>query len=135
MPCRKRVSFLNLVVHLSSLLPALLYPAGTFGMQQLLHRGAAITQHGLDNITDASWDDLRSFLVCAKYKSFRNAAEALGVTSTTLMRRIDRLEEQIGCKLFLRDQSGLTLSDEGSAMIGDVAEMERHAFSFFRRAS
>jgi DNA-binding transcriptional LysR family regulator len=104
-------------------------------MQQLLHRGAAITQHGLDNITDASWDDLRSFLVCAKYKSFRNAAEALGVTSTTLMRRIDRLEEQIGCKLFLRDQSGLTLSDEGSAMIGDVAEMERHAFSFFRRAS
>jgi DNA-binding transcriptional LysR family regulator len=104
-------------------------------MQQLLHRGAAAMQHRSDEIQDASWDDLKSFLACARYNSFRNAADALGLTSTTLMRRIDRLEENIGCKLFLRDQSGLTLSEEGSAMIGDVMEMERHAFDLFRRAS
>jgi DNA-binding transcriptional LysR family regulator len=104
-------------------------------MQQLLHRGAAVTQHRTDEVLDASWDDLKSFLACARYKSFRNAAEALGLTSTTLMRRIDRLEERIGCKLFLRDQSGLTPSDEGAAMIGDVMEMERHAFNVFRRAA
>jgi DNA-binding transcriptional LysR family regulator len=104
-------------------------------MQQLLHRGAAITQHRTDDILDASWDDLKSFLACAKYKSFRNAAEELRLTSTTLMRRIDRLEERIGCKLFLRDQSGLTLSADGAAMIGDVMEMERYAFNVFRRAA
>src|SRR6266403_86262 len=104
-------------------------------MQQLLHRGAAVTQHRTDELLNASWDDLRSFLACAKYKSFRNAAEELGVTSTTLMRRMDRLEECIGCKLFFRDQSGLTLSDEGAVMIGDVMEMERHAFNVFRRAA
>jgi DNA-binding transcriptional LysR family regulator len=104
-------------------------------MQQLLHRGAAVTQHRPDEILDASWDDLKSFLACARFKSFRNAAEALALTSTTLMRRVDRLEERIGCKLFLRDQSGLTLSDEGAAMIGDVTEMERHAFNVFRRAA
>jgi DNA-binding transcriptional LysR family regulator len=104
-------------------------------MQQLLHRGAAPAQHGTYTILDASWDDLRSFLICARYKSFRNAAEVLGLTSTTLMRRIDRLEERIGCKLFLRDQSGLTLSEEGLSMIADVTEMERHAFNVFRRAS
>src|SRR6185312_2359107 len=103
-------------------------------MQQLLHRGAALMQHG-EEALDASWDDLKLFLACAKYKSFRNAAEELGLTSTTLMRRIDRLEESIDCKLFLRDQSGLTLSDEGAAMIADVAHMERHAFNVFRRAS
>src|SRR6185437_10835931 len=103
-------------------------------MQQLLHRGAAVTQHRVEQVLDASWDDLKSFLACARFKSFRNAAEALGVTSTTLMRRIDRLEECIGCKLFLRDQSGLTLSDDGAAMIGDVIEMERQAFNVFRRA-
>lgn len=103
-------------------------------MQQLLHRGAAMMQHR-EEALDASWDDLKLFLACAKYKSFRNAAEELGLTSTTLMRRIDRLEERIGCKLFLRDQSGLTLSDEGTAMIADVAHMERHAFNVFRRAS
>jgi DNA-binding transcriptional LysR family regulator len=104
-------------------------------MQQLLQRGAAVTQHRTEILNASSWDDLKSFLVCARYKSFRNAAEALAVTSTTLMRRIDRLEESIGCKLFLRDQSGLTLSDEGAAMIGDVMEMERHAFDVFRRAA
>ncbi len=104
-------------------------------MQQLLHRGAAVAQHRTEELLNASWDDLRSFLACAKYKSFRNAAEELGVTSTTLMRRIDRIEECIGCKLFLRDQSGLTLSDEGAAMIGDVMQMERHAFNVFRRAA
>jgi len=104
-------------------------------MHQLLHRGAAMTQHRSDESLDASWDDLKLFLACAKYKSFRNAAEELGLTSTTLMRRIDRLEESIGCKLFLRDQSGLTLSDEGTAMISDVSLMERHAFNVFRRAS
>src|SRR5258708_19824342 len=104
-------------------------------MQQLLHRGAAVTQHRTDEVLDASWDDLKSFLVCAKHKSFRNAAEMLGLTSTTLMRRIDRLEERIGCKLFLRDQSGLTLGEEGLAMIGAVTHTERHAFNLFRRAS
>src|SRR5438552_11290207 len=104
-------------------------------MQQLLHRGAAMTQHRTDEILDAPWDDLKSFLACARHKSFRHAADLLGVTSTTLMRRIDRLEVRIGCKLFLRDQSGLTISEEGLAMLADVTEMERHAFNIFRRAS
>ncbi|HLZ00743.1 MAG TPA: LysR family transcriptional regulator [Bradyrhizobium sp.] len=104
-------------------------------MQQLLQRGAAMMQHRTDETLDASWDDLKSFLACARCKSFRNAAEELQVSSTTLMRRIDRLEERIGCRLFLRDQSGLTLSAEGASMIGDVMEMERHAFNVFRRAA
>src|SRR4030081_1922605 len=137
MPYGQRGPFHNRVAHLSSLLPVGLAPyrARNFGMQQLLQRGAAVTQRRTDEILDASWDDLKSFLACARYKSFRNAAEILGLTSTTLMRRIDRLEERIGCKLFLRDQSGLTLSDEGSTMIGDVKEMEHYAFNFFRRAA
>src|SRR5215467_1719009 len=103
-------------------------------MQQLLQRGAAVVQHRTDDILDASWDDLKSFLVCARHKSFRNAADMLGVTSTTLMRRIDRLEERIGCRLFLRDQSGLTISEDGLAMLADLTEMERHAFNVFRHA-
>ena len=53
-------------------------------MQQLLHRGAAVTQHRTDEVLDASWDDLRSFLACARYKSFRNAAEELGATAAYL---------------------------------------------------
>jgi DNA-binding transcriptional LysR family regulator len=104
-------------------------------MQQVLHRGAASTQHEPDHSLDASWDDLKSFLACARHKSFRSAADLLGVTSTTLMRRIDRLEERIGCRLFLRNQNGLTISEDGLALIADLTEMERHAFNIFRRAS
>jgi len=84
---------------------------------------------------NASWEDLRAFLLCTRHQSFRNAAEVLGLTGTTLMRKIDRLEEELGFKLFLRDQSGLSLSDEGRALLLDVEQMERLSFNVFRRAS
>jgi DNA-binding transcriptional LysR family regulator len=89
----------------------------------------------LENTLNASWEDLRAFLLCARHQSFRTAAEALGLTGTTLMRKIDRLEEELGCKLFLRDQSGLSLSDEGRALLFDVEQMEKLTFNVFRRAS
>jgi DNA-binding transcriptional LysR family regulator len=109
---------------------------GLAGMPQHLHRGAAPVQHRkFEESLNASWEDLRAFLLCARHQSFRTAAEALGLTGTTLMRKIDRLEEELGCKLFLRDQSGLSLSDEGRALLFDVEQMERLSFNVFRRAS
>jgi DNA-binding transcriptional LysR family regulator len=82
---------------------------------------------------NASWEDLHAFLLCTRHQSFRNAADVLGLTGTTLMRKIDRLEEELGFKLFLRDQSGLSLSDEGRALLFDVEQMERLSFNVFRR--
>jgi DNA-binding transcriptional LysR family regulator len=100
------------------------------------HRGAALTQRRrLDEPINASWEDLRAFLFCARHQSFRHAAEALGLTGTTLMRKIDRLEEELGFKLFIRDQSGLSLSDEGRGLLFDVEQMERLSFNILRRAS
>src|ERR1700760_4822970 len=112
------------------------YLTGTTGMQQGLQRGAALKQRRkIEESLNASWEDLRVFLLCTRHQSFRNAAEVLGLTGTTLMRKIDRLEEGLGCKLFLRDQSGLSLSDEGRALLFDVQQMERLSFNIFRRAS
>ncbi len=88
-----------------------------------------------DETLNASWEDLRAFLLCTRHQSFRNAAEVLGLTGTTLMRKIDRLEDELGCKLFIRDQSGLSLSDEGRSLLFDVEQMERLSFNVFRRAS
>jgi DNA-binding transcriptional LysR family regulator len=105
------------------------------GMPQHLHRRAALAQHRRRDVLNASWEDLRAFLLCTRHQSFRNAAEMLGLTGTTLMRKIDRLEEELGFKLFLRDQSGLSLSDEGRALLFDVEQMERLSFNIFRRAS
>jgi DNA-binding transcriptional LysR family regulator len=106
------------------------------GMPQDLHRGAALKQRRkVEENLNASWEDLRAFLLCTRHQSFRNAAEVLGLTGTTLMRKIDRLEEELGFKLFLRGQSGLSLSDEGRALLFDVEQMERLSFNIFRRAS
>jgi DNA-binding transcriptional LysR family regulator len=106
-------------------------------MPQVLQRGGATVQHKGDagEARDASWDDLHAFLVCAKYRSFRRAAESLGLTNTTLMRRLDRLEYQLGTKLFVRHQSGLMLSEEGKAILDDVQNMERSSFNVFRRTA
>jgi DNA-binding transcriptional LysR family regulator len=105
-------------------------------MRQDLHRGVASAQHRrLDGPINASWEDLHTFLLCTRHQSFRHAAEALGLTGTTLMRKIDRLEEELGVKLFIRDQSGLSLSDEGRALLFDVEQMEQLSFNILRRAS
>src|SRR5262249_44537255 len=105
-------------------------------MPQVLHRGAASMQRRkIEQAPNASSAGLRALPVRARHQSFRNAADVLGLTGTTLMRKIDRLEDELGFKLFIRDQSGLSLSDEGKALLVDVEQMERLSFNIFRRAS
>ncbi|MDQ8726590.1 LysR family transcriptional regulator [Bradyrhizobium sp. LHD-71] len=105
-------------------------------MQQVVQRGAASAQQAeAADVPDALWDDLHVFLVCAEHRSFRRAADVLGLTNTTLMRRMDRLEHQLGTKLFVRHQSGLLLSDAGKSILDDVKEMERLSFNVRRAAA
>ena len=106
-------------------------------MHQVVQRGGALAQHVADaaEALDASWDDLRAFLICAEQRSFRRAAQVLGLTNTTLMRRIDRLEHRLGTKLFVRHQSGLLLNEAGKAILSEVKGMERLSFNVFRAAS
>lgn len=105
-------------------------------MQQVVQRGAALMQQvEVADVRDALWGDLHAFLICAEHRSFRRAAESLGLTNTTLMRRMDRLEHQLGTKLFVRHQSGLLLSETGKNILDDVKEMERRSFNVFRTAS
>ncbi len=82
-------------------------------MQHKTQRYAAPVQHREPDAVDTSWDDLQAFLVCADQRSFRRAADVLGLTNTTMMRRLDRLEAELGFSLFVRHQSGLQLTDEG----------------------
>ena len=100
-------------------------------MHQRVQRAVASMQHEPGEV---SWDDLRTFLVCADFFSFRKAADAIGLTSTTTMRRIDRLEGRLGFPLFVRHQAGLQLTDEGREILAHVREMERNSFDVFRRA-
>jgi DNA-binding transcriptional LysR family regulator len=104
-------------------------------MQHKTQRHAAPVQHREADLVDTSWDDLRAFLVCADQRSFRRAADVLGLTNTTMMRRLDRLEAELGFALFVRHQSGLQLTDEGGTILDDIRQMERISFNVFRRAA
>lgn len=72
-----------------------------------------------------SWDDLRLFVVAARQESFRKAATVLKTSSSTLVRRIERLEEQLGVRLFDRLPEGISLTGEGQRALHAAQEMER----------
>ena len=52
-------------------------------MQHKTQRYAAPVQHREPDAVDTSWDALRAFLVCADQRSFRRAADVLGLSGIT----------------------------------------------------
>jgi DNA-binding transcriptional LysR family regulator len=69
------------------------------------------------------WEDLRYFSEVARTGSLAGAARALGVNHSTVFRRINRLEEDLGVKLFERHREGYVLSVAGEDMRPSVADI------------
>lgn len=63
------------------------------------------------------WNDLRYFLGVAERGSTLAAGRALGVSQTTVARRIAALERALGFPLFERRQSGYTPTPAGAALV------------------
>jgi LysR family transcriptional regulator, glycine cleavage system transcriptional activator len=59
-----------------------------------------------------SLNGLRAFEAAARHLSFTKAAEELNVTQTAISHQIKRLEEELGLKLFIRQNRSLTLTAE-----------------------
>ena len=74
------------------------------------------------------WDDVRAFLAVARHGTLTAAAGALGIGIATLSRRVDRLEDALGVPIFVRQQSGYQLTEEGSELLdrGDALERTLH---------
>ncbi len=81
-----------------------------------------------------SWDDLRIFLACSEKTSFRAASKALGLDSATVVRRIDRLEQAIGARLFYRLSDGVQLTGEGERITHDATIMQNASFNIVRQS-
>jgi DNA-binding transcriptional LysR family regulator len=60
-----------------------------------------------------SWDDIRIFLAVARARSFRTAADATGMSSNTLRKRVSMLESTLGQILLARQSNGVTATTEG----------------------
>jgi len=64
-----------------------------------------------------------TFLEIVRTGSFIAAAEMLYVTQTTVTARIHTLEKHIGCKLFVRNRSGASLTADGQKFIEHATQM------------
>lgn len=72
-----------------------------------------------------------AFASAARHRSFAHAGRELGITASTVAKRIVRLEEQLGVKLFHRTTRQVTLSSDGEALyarcekiLADIHELE-----------
>ena len=81
----------------------------------------------------SSWDDLRFFLTTAKAGSFSQAARELRVTQSTISRRIEGLEQQLGVRLFDRVPSGAMLTTDGDKVLEVTRQIEDSVLEIQRR--
>lgn len=66
---------------------------------------------------DLDWNDLHYFNTVARTGSLAKAAQALGVTHSTVFRRINHLEETLSVRLFDRLPEGYRLTGLGEDML------------------
>ena len=74
------------------------------------------------------WDDLRVFLAVARAESLSGAGRGLKCDAATGGRRVARLEEAVGAKLFAKSPQGYALTAEGARLMPH-AEAAEAAFA------
>lgn len=70
------------------------------------------------------WDNLRFFLELARSGTLQGAARRLAVDHTTVARRIQALEKQVGTPLFTREAGGHRPTEAGRRLQPQVEAME-----------
>jgi DNA-binding transcriptional LysR family regulator len=65
------------------------------------------------NETGMDWDDVKLFLALMRAGNVRTAAAKLGVSHSTVARRIDVMEVKLATKLFERLPTGYVLTPVG----------------------
>jgi LysR family glycine cleavage system transcriptional activator len=78
-----------------------------------------------------SLNGLRAFEAAARHLSFTNAAAELNVTQTAISHQIKRLEEELGVRLFIRQNRALTLTPQARDYLPGI----RAAFNDLRLAT
>ncbi len=70
-----------------------------------------------------NWEDLRYFDAVARWGSVRRAAQALGVNPSTVTRRVEQLEKNLGVRLFARTRRGLVLTADAAQAAGSLKDV------------
>lgn len=80
------------------------------------------------------WNDLRYFLAVARHGSTLAAAKALGLSQSTVHRRLAELERRLGCRLVDRHPTGYRLTETGEALLPAALEVEKAVLAFERQS-
>ncbi|MFY0529156.1 LysR family transcriptional regulator [Archangium gephyra] len=70
------------------------------------------------------WDDLRYVLAIHREKTLSGAADALGVSRTTVGRRLKEAEERLGVRLFDRTEEGFAATAAGDELAETAVRLE-----------
>ncbi|WP_020673834.1 LysR family transcriptional regulator [Amycolatopsis nigrescens] len=76
---------------------------------------------------DLDLAQVRAFLVTAEHQHFSRAAETLFLTQQALSKRIRRLEDALGVRLFLRTNRSVELTGDGTRFLPYARELIRAA--------
>lgn len=79
-----------------------------------------------------NWDNFRYFLALADRQTLIAAATELGVSHTTVLRRIKAFESQIGTQLFTHSPEGYRLTEKGLALRAQVNTLKESVDSIAR---
>lgn len=78
------------------------------------------------------WNDILHFLTLARMKSVRAAGGCLGVSHSTVLRRVEALEAQLGTRLFDRTRDGYVLTAAGEQMLPGAERVEQEMAALAR---
>ena len=81
------------------------------------------------------WNDLRYFLAVARHGSTIAAGKALGISQSTVHRRLDELERRLGRPLVTRQPAGYRLTEFGQLMLPYAERVEAGIEDFRRRVT
>src|SRR5581483_9555967 len=76
------------------------------------------------------WEQIRLFLAVIRERSLAGAAQRLGLDVSTVSRRLDRLEDQVGAPLFDRTRDGTEPTLLAEQLVPHAEEMELSAARF-----
>lgn len=104
-------------------------------MYKIQENGVPYYEHpSVDRLRDLNWETIRVFLALGRTRSFRAAAQELGIAINTVRRNLDELEREIGGSLASRTARGVELSAEGIELYAAARQMEVASFALQRVA-
>ena len=81
------------------------------------------------------WEDLKTFLAVARQGNLSAGARSLGVSQTTMARRLEGLHRKLGVRLLTRTPEGFRLTPAGERILPRIERMEGEALSVERAIS